>query len=549
MNAIGIILVLIAAVVVTHWLDRMMGGRVALPLVQIAVGAVIGLTTSFGVQLEPEMFFVLFLPPLLFLDGWRVPKQDLQDNAVTILSLAFGLVFLTVLGVGLLLNLMIPAMPLPVCFALAAVLSPTDVVAATAMVTNVPIPRRVLRILEGEALFNDASGLVCLRLAVAVAMTGSFTVWSSLAELVWAAAGGIALGLAFSQVISIAKLWIATRIGEDTSSQILVSLLTPYGAYLLADAIHCSPVLAAVAAGIMMSRIEVSAQTLAVTRIRRSAVWETLQFALNGSIFLLLGEQLPGILARFHAGTAESGHDGFGWVVLYILGVSAALGTLRFAWVWVSIGIWLRRHVREAGGRRRPDWRLTLAMSVAGVRGAITLAGALSLPLALPDGAPFPSRDLAILVAAGVILVSLVTANLSLPGLLRGVTMPPDRHTDQQEHAARIEAAQAAITALARIGAAGDDREGERLAAVAQVAEYYQHRLAQLQPDGRSPPAGNTLREEGRLHIAGLRAERAAIVNLARGHRITTDLAHKLLSEIDLAEQSFQVAAQSGTEA
>ncbi|MBB3772614.1 CPA1 family monovalent cation:H+ antiporter [Angulomicrobium tetraedrale] len=543
MNAITIILVLIVGVVVTHWFSRALGGRIALPLVQIAAGAAIGLTTSFGVKLEPEMFFVLFLPPLLFLDGWRVPKQDLQDNAVTILALAFGLVFLTVLGVGLLLNLMIPAMPLPVCFALAAVLSPTDVVAATAMVTNVPIPRRVLRILEGEALFNDASGLVCLRLAVTVAMTGTFPIWSSIADLVWAAAGGIAIGLAFSRMISLAKMWIARRIGEDTSSQILISLLTPYGAYLLADAVHGSPVLAAVAAGIMMSRIELSAQTLAVTRIRRNAVWETLQFALNGSIFLLLGEQLPGIVARLHASSVESGHAGLGWLAMYVLAVSVALAVLRFGWVWVSITIWLRRHAEQAGGRRKPDWRLTLAMSTAGVRGAVTLAGALSLPLALPDGAPFPSRDLAILIAAGVILVSLLLANASLPSLLRGVSMPLEPHPDQQERDARIEAAKAAIAALARAGAVDGGAKGDSLAAVAQVADYYQHRLAQLQPEAQALTPAGTLHEEERLHVVGLTAERAAIVNLARGHRITADLAHKLLREIDLAEEAFQTAA------
>lgn len=549
MSVIGIILVLLVGVVATHWIAKALGGRIALPLVQIAAGAIIGLTTDFGVRLEPELFFVLFLPPLLFLDGWRVPKQDLKDNAVTILSLAFGLVILTVVGVGFLLHAIIPAMPLPVCFALAAVLSPTDVVAATAMAANVTIPRRLLRILEGEALFNDAAGLVCLRVAVTATMTGSFAFWSSAGELAWAATGGIALGLVFARLVSLIKLWVVARLGEDTSTQIVISLLTPYGAYLLADMAGASPVLAAVAAGLVMSWVEVGGEALALTRIRRNAVWETLQFTLNGSIFLLLGEQLPDILSRVSAGAAESGRADLAWLLVYMLVVTAVLAVLRFAWVWVSVVIWLHRHPDLANGQRLPNWRLVTVMSTAGVRGAITLAGALSLPLALPDGAPFPSRDLVILIAAGVILVSLIVANASLPGLLRTTKVPPEPHHDQQERMARIEAAKAAIAALAKAGQKGegkqgDAKQGDHLAAVAAVADYYQHRLSQLQPEPSMATGEERLHDEELLHVVALKAERAAIAHMARGHRISTDLAHKLLREVDLAEAAFQTASE-----
>lgn len=543
MNLLWIILVLLVGVVATHWIAAATGGRIAPPLIQIAAGAFIGLTTDFGVTLQPELFFLLFLPPLLFLDGWRVPKRDLQDNAAIVLSLAFGLVFFTVLGVGLMLHAILPAMPLPVCFALAAVLSPTDVVAATAMVTRVPIPRRLLRILEGEALFNDASGLVCLRLAVAVMMTGTFPFWPSLGGLAWAAVGGVVLGLAFSWAIASVKLWVVTRLGENTSSQILISLLNPYGAYVLADAMGCSPVLAAVAAGMMMSWIEVSGQALAVTRIRRNAVWETLQFALNGAIFLLLGEQLPGIMARVDAGAAESGHAGLGWLAVYVLAVIAALAVLRFIWVWISVFIWLRLNTEFAHGRRLPDGRLVLAMSVAGVRGTVTLAGALSLPLFLPDGSAFPSRDLAILIAAGVILGSLILANVSLPRLLKGVPLPQEPRQDQQERMARIEAAKAAIAALGRAEKPKGPEPSRHLAAVALVADYYQHRLAQLQPEVRGTEEDDALHEEERLHVLALRAESAAIVSLVRSHHLSSDIAHKLLRETDLAEAAFETAS------
>ncbi|MCK0206834.1 Na+/H+ antiporter [Starkeya koreensis] len=556
MNTLSIILVLLAGVVATHWASRALGGRIALPLLQVAAGAAIGMTTGFGVRLEPELFFLLFLPPLLFLDGWRVPKRALQDNAATILSLAFGLVFFTVLGLGLLLHILLPATPLGVCFALAAVLSPTDVVAATSITTGSRIPPRLLGVLEGEALFNDASGLVCLRLAVTATMTGAFSPGPALAGLAWGACGGIALGIALSFAISAVKRQVARRIGEDTSSQILISLLTPYGAYLLADAAGTSAVLAAVAAGMTMSWIEVGGETLAVTRIRRNAVWETLQFALNGSIFLLLGEQLPDILRAVHAGAAESGHQGgpaaLGWLALYTLVLLLALAAFRFGWVWVSAMIWLRRHPAAPDGRRLPEWRLVSALSVAGVRGAVTLAGALSLPLFLPDGAPFPSRDLVICLAAGVILLSLAIANLALPRLLAGIRLPPAPAREAQEIAARIAATKAAIAALDK----AREKGGVDLDTYVLVAGQYEHRLAQLQPPtpdaataGKATstdasPAPAIPHGEEKLHIAALRAERGAIVSLTRGRRLSTDLAHKLLREIDFAETAFEAAKQ-----
>lgn len=552
MDILSTILVLLAGVVATHWVARALGGRIALPLVQVAAGAAIGMTTDFGVRLQPELFFVLFLPPLLFLDGWRVPKRVLQDNAATILSLAFGLVIFTVLGVGLLLHLLLPGAPLGVCFALAAVLSPTDVVAATAVATGSRIPPRVLGLLEGEALFNDASGLVCLRLAVTATMTGTFSLWPALTGLVWSALGGIGLGIGLSLLISAVKLRIARRIGEDASSQVLISLLTPYGAYLLADAAGGSAILAAVAAGMTMSWIEVGGSVRAVTRIRRNAVWETLQFALNGSIFLLLGEQLPDIVQRVHVGAAESGHGGspmaLGWLALYTLALVLALAAFRFGWVWVSAVIWLRRHPPADGGRRLPDWRLVCAMSVAGVRGAVTLAGALSLPLALPDGTPFPARELVICLAAGVILLSLAIANIGLPGLLRDIRLPPEPLQEAQEINARLAATRAALAALERTREKG----GVDLDSFVLVAGQYEHRLAQLQPPedaetakGGDPKGAPRIRHgEESLHILALRAERGAIVSLTRGHRLSTDLAHKLLREIDLAETAFETAAQ-----
>ncbi|MET3356355.1 UNVERIFIED_ORG: NhaP-type Na+/H+ or K+/H+ antiporter [Xanthobacter viscosus] len=205
MTDINSILVLLAGVVVASWVGRALADRIALPLVQVAAGVVIGFLTTFDTPLRPELFFLfflIFLPPLLFFDGWRASKTDLAANAPLVLSLALGLVVFTVGGVGVMLHLLIPAMPPAMCFALAAVLSPTDVVAAGAIATHISIPTRILRLLEAEALFNDAAALICLRLAVAAALTGIVPGLGSFADFAGAAGGGIAVGGAFSWAVS-----------------------------------------------------------------------------------------------------------------------------------------------------------------------------------------------------------------------------------------------------------------------------------------------------------------------------------------------------------
>src|SRR5271154_762075 len=214
-----------------------------LPLVQIALGAVIASVANLGVSLKPDIFFLLFLPPLLFLDGWRIPKEGLFRDKGTILELALGLVVFTVVGVGFFINWMIPAMPLAVAFALAAIVSPTDTIAVSAIASRVPIPKRLMHILEGESLLNDASGLVCMRFAVVAALTGTFSLVDASTTFLWLAIGGVAIGVAVTWGVTQAKHWASRRFGEDAGSQVLLSLLIPFGAYLLAERFGCSGIL------------------------------------------------------------------------------------------------------------------------------------------------------------------------------------------------------------------------------------------------------------------------------------------------------------------
>src|SRR6202048_812160 len=308
-----------------------------LPLVQIALGSIIASGANLGVALKPDIFFLLFLPPLLFLDGWRIPKQGLLRDKGTILELALGLVLFTVVGVVFFINWMIPEMPVAIAFALGAVVSPTDPIAVSAIAARVPIPKRLMHVLEGESLLNDASGLVCMRFAVAAALTGTFSFLDAVGTFLWLAIGGIAIGVGVTWIASVAKNWVSRHFGEETGSQILISLLIPFGAYLLAEHLHCSGILAAVAAGITMSYVEQSGQALAVTRVRRSAVWDLVQFTANGIIFVLLGEQLPQLVTGAALVVREAGHHEPIWLVVYVVAISLALAVLRFIWVWTSL--------------------------------------------------------------------------------------------------------------------------------------------------------------------------------------------------------------------
>ena len=402
MEIVSIILILLVAVVVSGAVSRMLPIALPTPLVQISFGFLIGLASNLRVALDPELFLLLFLPPLLFLDGWRIPKDELLKDVATVFELALGLVLLTVVGVGFFIDWLIPAMPLAVCFALAAVISPTDPIAVSAIAARVPIPKRMMHILEGESLLNDASGLVCLRFAIAAALTGSFSIGEASLTFLWLAIGGLAIGVAVTLAVTRTKAWISERFGEDTGSQILISVLIPFAAYILAEHLHCSGILAAVAAGVTMTFAEISRQALPATRMRRNSVWDTLQFSLNGMIFVLLGEQLPGILAAARQTVRLTNHTNPWWLGIYVVAIMLALAALRFAWVWVSFRLTLFR-ARDNIPYRRPDWRLIAAMSFAGVRGAITLAGVLTIPLTLNEGTAFPARDLAIFIRPGVL--------------------------------------------------------------------------------------------------------------------------------------------------
>ncbi|HEY0940348.1 MAG TPA: Na+/H+ antiporter [Steroidobacter sp.] len=546
MGAIGIVLSMLAAVVASGIIVRAIPLAIPLPLVQIAFGAVIAAGAYQRVELNPEVFFLLFLPPLLFLDGWRIPKEGLLRDKGMILELALGLVIVTVLGMGLFIHWLIPAVPYPVAFALAAIVSPTDPVAVSAISARFPIPKRVLHVLEGESLLNDASGLVCFRFAVAAALSGMFSLWSAAVTFVQLVIVGIIAGVVLTLGIMMFKNWITRRFGEETGAQVVISLLIPFGAYELAEHLGGSGILAAVAAGITMSYVELSGRALAGTRVQRTAVWDTVQFALNGIMFVLLGEQLPAIFEGAVEAVRDSNHENPWWLAVYVLAINLGLAVLRFLWVWVSLYISYRLAVRKGDKERSPPGiRLVAAMSVAGVRGAITLAGVLTLPLTLMDGSEFPARDLTILLAAGVIILSLTAASFLLPFLLRGLHSPTESVHDDETDLARAEAAKAAIRAVEAAGhelAAGHSDADLCADVASQVMDQYRRRLEGHAAGEDSARIRFAETIERKLRLVGLSAERETIFALARRNEISDDKSRALVREIDLLEERLAKA-------
>ena len=544
MDSIEVVLIMLLAVVASAYIMRLLPRAIPLPLVQIALGALIAAKSSHGVDLEPDLFFLVFLPPLLFLDGWRIPKSGLLRDRGTILGLALGLVVFTVVGAGYLIHWLIPAVPLPVAFALAAIISPTDPIAVSSIAANSPIPKRLMHILEGESLLNDASGLVCFRFAVAAAMTGTFSLQTAALTFVWLVVAGIGAGVGVTMLVTVVQRWLTRHFGEPAGSPILVNLLLPFGAYLVAERLHASGILAAVAAGVTMSYVELSGHAHANTRIQRSAVWDTVQFALNGVMFVLLGEQLPEIFRGASISLEESGHLNPWWLVVYAFSITAGLLVLRMFWVWASLRLTVFKQTMRHQPRRKINPRLLLATTLAGARGTITLAGVLTLPLALPDGSPFPARALTIFLACSVILISLLTASIALPRLLAGMTFPAEPEEQQEEDLARRSAANAAIDAIEKTQIALMESEDcvdpdVYPQAAARVIAFYEHKLKEIDPDSESEWR-KTDHAEKELRLAALDAERRTVFDLARHEHISDAISRKLVREIDLMEARYR---------
>ncbi|EJD6672061.1 Na+/H+ antiporter [Providencia rettgeri] len=540
MSVVTLVLVFLLAVVVSVFVSRLLKDIIPLPLIQIALGAGLSLY-GFTVEFEPHLFLFLFIPPLLFLDGWRIPKEALFQEIKPIMSLAIGLVVVTVIGMGFFIHWLIPAISLAVAFALAAILSPTDPVSVSAMTVNSPLPSRMAHILEGESLLNDATGLVCFSFAVVAALTGTFSLVSAAGQFVFVAFGGILIGLLVAWAIGWLNQFLVKRTGEEPAIQIMISLLMPFTAYLLAEHLHVSGILAAVVAGIAMHYEKIAGRMQAATRMQSKAVWDTVQTALNGMIFILLGEQLPGMWTNMPE-VAEAAGASHPWMLfVYVAVITIALAILRFTWVWISMTLTVFHKRRRGKEADVMHIRMMAVMATAGVRGAITLAGILTLPLLMPDGSLFPNRDVAIFLAMGVILCSLLIASIALPILTKGLVQ--DLPYDNDEIRARLALNEAAMTHLRDLmnhPSEDVDEIAMRTEVGAQLLEIYGRRLDNSdESESDVYDLHRMIEMERDMSKSALKAKREALYLMRKNKNINERVYHRLRDELDLKEETL----------
>jgi Na+/H+ antiporter len=514
---------LVAIVVLATLASRL---RLPYAILLVLAGLLLGFVPGLPkITLDPELILVLFLPPLIYSSAWLTSWRAFRTNLRPILQLSLGLVLVTTLVIAVAAHA-IAGLSWPVAFVLGAVVSPTDAVAASAIAKQLGLPRRIVTVIEGESMVNDATGLVAYRFAVAAVVTGSFSWGQAGLQLVVVSLGGLLVGL----VIAWPVAWLHRHL-DDAPIEITITLLTPYAAYLLADALQVSGVLAVLAAGLYLSR-QSSRFFSSNTRLQANAVWEVLIFLLNGFVFLLIGLQLHGILDTVASSSA------LGLLVDAVV-VCLTVVLIRIICVFAITYLPFLLNARTQAKDPYPDWRNVMIVAWTGMRGGVSLAAALALPLTIANGQMFPARDLAIFLTFCVIIVTLVLQGLSLIPLIRWLR--PERDTSlEQEHAqAHITAAHAALERLGEL-ATEDDMPEEYLN---RLRSHYEKKIKLLKArnDGNEDEQHeNRAMAKQRLYQEALTAERTAIIKLRDQGHIDDEALRVVERELDLEEQRLR---------
>ena len=478
-------------------------------------------------ELDPAIFFAVFVPPLLFSDGWLMPLRDFLAAKRPILMLSIGLVIFTTLAVGLVAWALIPGLPLAMAFALGAVVSPTDAVAVNAVTHRLKVPPRLTTVLNGESLMNDATGLVAFKFALAAVIAGTFSFQAAALNFAWVAVGGLVVGLVGAWLVGRVRDLLIRFNHSDEFIEITLSLLTPYAAYLTAESLHLSSILAVVAAGLYSGWRDPQRMNVAA-RQTTWAVWSVVLFWLNGLAFILLGLQFPQLLA------AVSSTYSAAQLALFTLAVSGVAIAARL--VWMFPGAYLPFVLPAVRARETPpSWQSVVAAGWAGMRGTVTLAAALSIPLVLQNGAPVPHRDIVIFLSLGVVFVTLLFQGTTLELLICKLRLPADDTRRREERIARTRAVEHGLASLRTLQA--ESRETEEAAALGVIIAEYEHRLAELTAEGETRASATARRQSGRRHrLHALRAERHALVELVRQNVITPDTHRPLQQLLDHEE-------------
>jgi Na+/H+ antiporter len=510
-SPIELVLGLFVVAVALAYVARRIG--VAYPILLVLGGLVLGFVPGVpSIVLDPNVIFLLLLPPILFGAGYSTPIRDFKANARPIGLLAVGLVLFTTVVVGLVAIALIPGINVGAAFTLGAIVAPPDAVAATAIFRRLGVPRRIVTILEGESLINDATALIAYRFAVILAIQGIFSFGDAGLSFVYAAAVGILVGLVVGYLLT--EGWRRTA---DPTLEIMVSLLAPFAAYIPAEALGASGVLAAVVAGLIAGRR--AARVLTPDgRVMGRGVWDIVIFIINGLAFMLIGLQLPSILAGLVLPTST--------VLVYAVVISLTVIVARFVWVFPATYLprMLSARIRERDPS--PPARAVVVISWAGMRGAVSLAAALALQL------DFPDRDLVIFLTFCVILATLVGQGLTLPLLVRRLGVVASTGPDTEDAHARLAAVEAALRRL-------DDLEGQypgHRELVVQLRERFEHEASHVWPTAEGPRDEEEQERLDHLEIrtAVLDAEREAVIRLRDDGVIGDEVLHRIERDLDL---------------
>ncbi|MEY2574193.1 MAG: monovalent cation/hydrogen antiporter [Verrucomicrobiota bacterium] len=475
-----------------------------------------------AVRLEPQLVFNLFLPPLLYPAAVYTSWRDFRSNLRSILPLAIFLVLLTMTATGFLFHAL-TGLPLAVGFVFGALISPPDAIAALAVTQNLKVPRKIIVILEGESLVNDATSFISFRFAVAAVLTGTFSLGHASLQFLLVAAGGIAVGLATG--------WLATQVQkrlDDPPVQTMLSLLTPYVAYFAGEQLHVSGILAVVIAGIYYGW---RAPRILSGRMRLQAVpvWQMVTFILNGILFMLIGLQLPRLIHALPPGAALS-------IAKLALLILLALVLVRFLWLFIAT--YLPRLFSRSFRRKNPaPWQQTALIAWTGLRGADSLAGALAIPFVLANGEPFPGRDLILLLTFCVIFGTLIVQGLTIRPLVGWLGIIDDHAIEKEERLARLRANEAALARIEDIGSSGRARPES----IERLRSEYADRIRQLSKESKEEGVRHLYsRDFEELAREALETERDTVITLRNEESINDEVLRRIQHDIDLAEARLQ---------
>lgn len=496
--------------------------RIPYPILLVLGGLVIGVLPGMpNFELDPQLVFFGVLPPLLYGAAFFTSLRDLRANARPIGLLAIGLVVATTVGVAVVAHAFVDDLSWASAFVLGAIVSPTDPLAATSIARRLGVPPKLVGIVEGESLVNDGTGLVLYRVAVAAVVTGSFSAFYTGGLFLVVAGGGVALGLGVG--------WLVRQLRrrlDNPPAEITISLLTGYIAFIPAELMGVSAVLAAVTAGVYLGW-HTPELTTAQVRLQGLAVWEIVQYLLNALLFVLVGLQLPVVVDALGGFSATT-------LLGYAALVSGTVIALRFAWVFVVL------HVPKLLTRRMSNWRAGVFLSWAGMRGAVSLAAALALPLETDAGTPFPGRALILFLTFSVIVVTLVGQGLTLPYLVGSLGLEDDGVEDREDARARIKAAEAALARLEELVS----EDWVRADTAERVRGAYRFRTSRFRArlDEDDDGAIETRSQDyQRLRRELLDAERSALVHLRRSGTISNDVWLRVGRDLDLEDERLDI--------